>query len=146
VILGNVGVAGNLAVFTSDATGTAADADHVSLQTVTAGNGLFVQTGKGRDTLTATDVTAVGGILFDLGACNDTAGLNSVRATGAFDVRMGAGNDALAVTYLRADRLTLDGGAGRDTLTTGVDGTVGLLSELNWELIDGQPPHHHRPF
>jgi hypothetical protein len=146
VLLGNVDVAGNLAVFTSDGTGTAANADQVYLQTVTAHNGLFVQTGKGKDALTATDVTSVGDILFDLGAGNDTAGLNSVRATGDFNVRMGAGNDTLAVTYLRANRLTLDGGTGRDALTTGQDGTVGLLSEPNWELINGQAPHHFHPF
>jgi hypothetical protein len=69
-----------------------------------------------------------------------------VRATGDFNVRMGAGNDTLAVTYLRANRLTLDGGTGRDALTTGQDGTVGLLSEPNWELINGHVPHHFNPF
>jgi hypothetical protein len=146
VILGNVDVAGNLAVFTSDATGTATNDDQVSLQTVTAHNGLLVQTGIGKDTLTATDVTSTSDILFNLGAGNDTASLNSVRAGGDFNVTMGAGNDTLAVTYLRANRLTLDGGAGRDALTTGQGGTVGLLSEPHWELINGQPPHHFHPF
>jgi len=146
VTLGNVAVAGNLAVFTSDATGTAANADRVYLQTVTAHNGLLVQAGAGKDSLTATDVTSASDILFDLGAGNDTARLNSVRAGGDFNVTMDAGNDTLAVTYLRANRLTLDGGTGTDSLTTGVDGTVGLLSEPNWELINGHVPSHFNHF
>ena len=140
VILDNVDVKGNVALFSADNTSTAADSDKISLQTVTAHNGIQVEMGSGNDSLTATDVTSTSDILFDLGAGNDTANLNSVRAAGDFSTKMGDGDDTLQVTFLGANRLTLDGGNGTDSLTTGIDGQVNLLSEVNWESINGQPP------
>ncbi len=143
--LSNVTVKGIAAIFTADTTSTAADSDQVNLQTVAINGGLQVNTGSGKDTLNATDVTA-NEIRFDLGAGADTANLNSVRALDDFYAEMGDGNDTLKVTFLRANRLTLDGGAGTDSLTTGIDGTVNLLSQVNWELINGKvppPPFKH---
>jgi hypothetical protein len=101
--------------------------------------------GSGNDTLTATDVTSSTDILFDTGAGNDTVNLNSVRAIDDFFTQLGDGNDVLHETYLRANRLTLDGGAGSDSLTTGIDGTVILLSLTNWELINNKPPVVFKP-
>ena len=150
VSLDNVDVKGNLLVFSADNASTASDSDQISLQTVTAHNGMFVETGSGKDILNATDVTSTSEILFDLGAGDDTATLNSVRAHDDFEMKMGDGDDTLNVTYLSANRLTLDGGDNGnvgDSLTTGIDGQVNLLSEVNWELINGHvPPPPWMPF
>src|SRR5215831_10341355 len=51
--LNNVHTGGNLAILTADSTSKATDSDHVSLQTVAAGNGILVKTGSGKDTLDA---------------------------------------------------------------------------------------------
>ncbi len=150
VNLDNVDVKGNLLISSADNASTAADSDQISMLTVTAHNGIIVETGSGKDTLTATDVTSTGGILFDLGAGNDTATMNSVRAHDDFDTKMGDGDDTLSVTFLSANRLTLDGGANGnvgDALTTGIDGQTNLVSEVNWELINGHvPPPPFKPF
>jgi hypothetical protein len=145
VNLNNVSVKGNLAIQTADGNSSATDSDSVWLQTVTANEGIYVKTGRGNDSLTATDVTSSTGILFDTGDGNDTVNLNSVRAIDDFFTQLGSGNDVLHETYLRANRLTLDGGAGNDSLTTGIDGTVNLLSETNWELINNKPPMVFKP-
>jgi hypothetical protein len=138
--MNNAQITGNLAIFTADSTSKATDSDHVSLQTVSASNGILVKTGSGRDTFSATDVTAIGDIDFDTGAGNDNMYLNSVRATDDFFATLGDGDDVLNVTYLRANRATLDGGSGKDSLTTGIEGAINILSETNWELVNGKPP------
>jgi hypothetical protein len=145
--LNNVQTSGNLSILTADATSKATESDRVSLQTVSAGNGILVKTGIGKDTLNATDVNAIGDIDFDTGAGNDTMKLNSVRATDEFFALLGDGNDSLDVTFLRANKATLDGGNGTDLLTTGLEGTINTLAEAHWEYINGRlqgvsaPPH-----
>jgi hypothetical protein len=145
--LNNVQVSGNLSILTADSTSKATDSDQVNLQTVSAGNGILVKTGSGKDTVTATDVTAIGDMQIDTGAGNDTVKLNSVQATDAFFALLGDGNDSLDVTYLRANKATLDGGNGTDLLTTGLEGTINTLAEAHWEYINGRlqgvgaPPH-----
>ena len=59
--------------------------------------------------------------------------LREVRAVHDLGVYMGDDQDTLTVQYLNADRVTLDGGAGYDTLSSSIPGHANVYTEINFE-------------
>ena len=65
--------------------------------------------------------------------------LREVRAVRDLGVYMGGDQDRLTVQYLNADRVTLDGGAGYDTLSSSIPGHANVYSAVNFEPFWGVP-------
>jgi hypothetical protein len=130
-------VSGNLHVDTYDSF-SELDADRVTFQGAYSRGNVQAFLGGGADTLSAIDVFAGNDVYFSTGAGDDKMSLNSVRAYDDFWALLGDGNDSLDMQYSVADVLTLDGGAGYDSLSTAVPGPVNQQITTNWEMINGR--------
>jgi hypothetical protein len=131
-----VEVTGNLSIYTFNST-SELDADRVVMQTAFARDNLQAFTGSGDDYLEVVNGYAGNDVLFSTDAGNDKMKLQEVRAVDDFWAMLGDGNDTLDATYLRADVLSLNGGAGYDSLSKSVNGPVNQLVQTNWEVING---------
>lgn len=131
-----VEVTGNLSVYTFNSS-SELDADRVVMQTAFARDNLQAFTGSGDDYLEVVNGFAGNDVMLSTDAGNDTMKLQEVRAVDDFWAMLGDGNDTLDAQYLRADVLTLNGGAGYDSLSKSVNGPVNQLVQTNWEVING---------
>lgn len=111
------------------------DNDFVDINTAVAYNRVDVYTGFGNDTVNMTAVTAGTHVVLATGDGNDTVKLREVQALDDFYVYLGNGDDNMDMVYLRADHLTVDGGAGADRLTRSLDGPVNSQSITGFEPI-----------
>ena len=136
--LGNWQSVGGLAIIQTFDSATELDADKVRLQQLIA-EGVAVHLGNGHDNAEMLAVTAARTLHLDAGAGNDTVKMTEVEALDKLFALMGEGTDFLETTYVRArNAMTLDGGAGYDTLNRYQTTYVPNLTIKNWEMINGR--------
>lgn len=114
------------------------DIDRVYMQSAYARDNLQAFLGEGDDVLDVYDGYAGNDVYFSTAGGQDTVKLREVRALDDFWASLGDGDDSLDMQYLRADILTLDGGAGYDKLVSSVNGPVNQMVRTGFEWINGR--------
>ncbi len=114
------------------------DADVVNVRDSDFDGTLLMQLGGGNDHVDMVNVLSRKDIHLQGMKGNDTMTLNSVRAWDAFFAEMGEGDDTLDMTYVEAEHLKADGGAGHDKLFRKLDPHNVDVVLTGWEEIDGR--------
>ncbi|BBO30896.1 hypothetical protein [Lacipirellula parvula] len=114
------------------------DADKVTIPIGQVGFATYIWLGGGDDQFSLTAGNWGGYVIVDAGAGNDT-GFAAGFLYETAEIRMGEGNDNMTIAHLRAKKLTLDGGAGVDSLRRLSPSAVDQLFQTGWEYINGRP-------
>lgn len=99
---------------------------------------VFMEIGSGNDTLDMVQSEARNFSLKGMKG-NDTIRLNEVTARENFFADMGENDDLLDLTFVKANTMTLDGGAGFDNLERHLMPFIPSVTIRNWELLNGKP-------
>jgi hypothetical protein len=114
------------------------DADKVTIPIGQVGFATYIWMGGGDDQFSLTAGNWGQYVIVDAGAGNDT-GFAAGFLYETAEIRMGEGNDNMTIAHLRAKKLTLDGGAGVDSLRRLSPSAVDQLFQTGWEYINGRP-------
>ncbi|MBA4105491.1 MAG: hypothetical protein C0485_07010 [Pirellula sp.] len=114
------------------------DADKVTIPIGQIGFATYIWLGGGDDQFSLTAGNWGSYVIVDAGAGNDT-GFAAGFLYETAEIRMGEGNDNMTIAHLRAKKLTLDGGAGVDSLRRLSPSAVDQLFQTGWEYINGRP-------
>jgi hypothetical protein len=115
------------------------DVDTVLMQDVFVDNHIVVELGNGSDRLNMVNALAGTNISLAGQKGNDLMTITEVEASDGFFAFLGEGDDTLDMTYVKANRMELDGGAGlNDNLRRSQMPFISNLTVRNWELLNGR--------
>lgn len=117
-----------------------ADNDQVRIRNLFANGTIFVELGGGADTLDMVQSEALQDISLKGMKGNDTMRLIEVEAREKFFANLGDDQDLLDLTFVKAKKMTLDGGLGFDHLDKHQMPFIPSFFQNNWEVINGGTP------
>ncbi len=137
-VFGPVTAAGGLHV--KAGTDAQNDIDNVRIADAFFDQHIVVELGNGNDNLEMVNAFAKKSISLAGQSGDDTMNVREVEALDGFFASMGAGNDLLNMTFVKSQRMTLDGGAGtNDRLSRGQNPGIPSETITGWETINGMP-------
>jgi hypothetical protein len=116
------------------------DVDTVRILDAFFDQNIVVELGAGNDNLNMVHALAGASITLAGQKGNDTMNVVEVEASDGFFAFLGEGDDILNMTFVKAQRMTLDGGPGtNDRLSLGQMPSIPSQTRTGWEFINGKP-------
>lgn len=139
VRLGSVVIQGNLNIYAFDQL-SEADADAVTVSNTASSGAQVINTGGGNDVVTLSQNFSQGNSTVSTGDGDDQLTMRDTTSKASLFAMLGNGNDRATVAGLNVTgTLSLDGGAGIDSLDWSLLGQLGQNVWSNWETLNGRP-------